>query len=116
MLLPAPERKPVYFVKAAEGWRSIGASPNNYVNQPIHSADGAMLGTVRDLLVRPDGTTAAAVLSVGRQLGIGEKEVAVPISSLRMERRESGHRLVVDVEKDKLLAAPSYEGHPAEKQ
>lgn len=116
MLVPTPGRKPVYFARAAQNWRSIGATPNDYVNQPIHSADGAMLGTVRDLLVRPDGTAAAAVLSVGRQLGIGEKEVAVPISLLRMERRDSGHRLVVDVEKDMLLSAPSYEGHPAEKQ
>ena len=116
MLVPTPDRKPVYFVRADQNWRSIGASPNDYVNQPIHSADGAMLGTVRDLLVRPDGTTAAAVLSVGRQLGIGEKEVAVPISILRMERRESRLRLVVDVEKDALLSAPSYEGHSADKQ
>lgn len=110
MLVPAPDRNPVYFVRADQNWRSIGASPNDYVNQPIHSADGVMLGTVRDLLVRPDGTTAAAVLSVGRQLGIGEKEVAVPISILRMERRENGLRVVVDVEKDALLSAPSYEG------
>jgi hypothetical protein len=111
MLVPTPDRKPVYLVRADQNWRSIGTSPNDYVNQPIHSADGAVLGTVRDLLVRPDGTAAAAVLSLGRQLGIGEKEVAVPISVLRMERRDSGHRLVVDVEKDTLLAAPSFEGH-----
>ena len=110
VIVGAPDRNPVYFVRADQNWRSIGASPNDYVNQPIHRADGVMLGTVRDLLVRPDGTTAAAVLSVGRQLGIGEKEVAVPISILRMERRENGLRVVVDVEKDALLSAPSYEG------
>ena len=111
MLVPAPERKPTYFVAAAQDWRSIGTSPNDYVNQPIHSADGAMLGTVRDLLIRPDGTAAAAVLSVGHQLGIGEKEVAVPVSILRMERLHNGHRIVVDVPKDALLSAPSFEGH-----
>ncbi len=116
MLVPTPDRKPVYFARAADSWRSIGTSPNNYVNQPIHSADGVVLGTVRDLLIRPDGTAAAAVLSVGHHLGIGEKEVAVPISVLRVERRDSGQRIVVDVPKDALLSAPSYEGSPAQKQ
>lgn len=109
MLVPSPDRKPIYLARAAENWRSIGATPNDYVNQYVYNAAGENIGTVRDLLIRPDGTAAAAVISVGLHLGIGDKEVAVPFSMLRMERRESGRRIVVDVLKDALQSAPSYE-------
>jgi hypothetical protein len=52
---------------------------------------------------------AAAVLSVGRFLGIGDRDVAVLFSTLKVEQKDSGRRIVIDVVKDSLRTAPAFE-------
>jgi hypothetical protein len=59
--------------------------------------------------VAPDGTIAAALVGVGGFLGIGEKEVAVPFSSIEVVRNGNDLRFVIDATKEGLKAAPSYE-------
>jgi PRC-barrel domain protein len=56
----------------------------------------------------PDGKIAAAVISVSRVLGIGEKDVAVPFSALKTEQLASG-RIVLDVTRDGLQLAPAFQ-------
>lgn len=102
---PAFDGRIAYLAKAADDWFPIGA----FYNQDIYNRGGERLGTVKDLLISPDGRIAAAVLSVGRFLGLGEKDVAVPFSALNVERRGGGFRLSIDAVKDALQSAPSYE-------
>ena len=67
-----------------------------------------------------DGTAArkalgAAVIGVGGFLGIGEKEVAVPFSSMQITRRDNDWHLVVEGTRDALREAPAFESarsHP----
>jgi hypothetical protein len=59
--------------------------------------------------VTPDATIAAALVSVGDFLGIGEKEVAVPFSFIEVVRRNDDWHLVVDTTKEALKDAPSFE-------
>jgi len=56
-----------------------------FVKNDIYSRNGEQLGTIKDVLVGPDGRTAAAIINVGRYLGIGDKEIAVPFSALQVE-------------------------------
>jgi hypothetical protein len=49
------------------------------------------------------------VVGVGHFLGIGEKDVAIPLSALQLERRDDGPRLTVDIGKDTLQTAPTFE-------
>jgi hypothetical protein len=108
-LLPPSSGEVLYFARADAQWRSIGASRNSYVNQVIYNARGEQLGSVQDLMVGPDGKVVAAVISVGRYLGFGDKLVAVPFSALRLEKRDGDSNVVIDLAKEALLSAPQYE-------
>jgi hypothetical protein len=97
--------KVTYFAKAEPGWTPIGL----YFQQDIYNKGGEKIGSVKDLLIGPDGRVHAAVLSVGRFLGLGERDVAVPLNSIEVDRRADGTRIVIDVAKDTLNSAPAYE-------
>jgi hypothetical protein len=104
-LLPRLDDKSLYLTKALDGWTSIGA----YHNQEIHNRAGEKIGVVKDLMVGPDGRIHAAVIGVGRFLGIGEKDIAVPLAALQIERLDNSGRLILDVPKDILRTAPAFE-------
>ncbi len=116
MLPPAAKSTVVYIVRPNGNWTSIGASSNEYVNRVIYSSRGDALGTIRDVLMGPDSKPEAAVISVGRYLGIGDKVVAVPFHALNFEQREGERRLVIDLAKETLQSAPQFENIPAPKQ
>jgi Bacterial protein of unknown function (DUF937)/PRC-barrel domain len=97
-----------FLTTAREDWTSIGASPNEYTNQDVYNGAGENLGTIRDLLIGPDGKAVAAIINVGRFLGIGDKEIAVPFSALHVERQGDGRRIVIDAAKDGVQAAPTF--------
>ncbi|MET0568099.1 MAG: DUF937 domain-containing protein [Hyphomicrobiaceae bacterium] len=102
---PGAETRPPYLAKASDDSISIGA----FYNQDIYNRAGERLGTVKDLLIGPDGRISVAILNVGRFLGIGEKDVAVPFSVLIVDRRDGGLRISVDAVKEALQAAPAFE-------
>lgn len=116
MFLPPTIGVTGYIARPHDNWTSIGASPNDYVNHDIYNARGEALGTVRDLLIAPDGKAAAAVIGVGHYLGMGDKVVAVPFTALRVEQRKTDRRIVVDLAKEALQSAPEYENSPIFKQ
>jgi hypothetical protein len=104
-LLPTAGDKSVYLATPGEGWISVAT----YINQEIQNRDGERIGIVKDLLVGPDGKVNAAVIGVGRFLGIGEKDIAVPLAVLQMQRRENGRLITMDVAKEFLRTVPSFE-------
>jgi hypothetical protein len=110
--------KPVYLTSAnvPYSWVSIGRAPNYYVDHDIYNRAGEKLGTVKDVLIGPDGKMAAAILNVGRFLGIGDKDIAVPFSALQLEQRDNSQRIVIDATKEALQAAPPFERRPAPQQ
>ena len=99
------DARTIYLTKSSDDWSSVDA----YHNQDIYNRAGEKLGTIKDLMVGPDGRVSAAILSVGRFLGIGEKDVAVPFSALVVDRRDGGLRLTVDAARDTLQSAPVFE-------
>jgi len=103
--VPGAPGKLTYLTKAQPDWVPIGV----YQNRDIHNRAGEKIGAIKDLLVGPDGRIQAAVVSVGRFLGIGEKDIAVPLSALQIERRDDGTRLTVDIMKETLQTAPAFE-------
>jgi sporulation protein YlmC with PRC-barrel domain len=103
-LLRAPAN-PTYLTRAADDQISIGS----YYQRDIYGPAGEKLGSIKDLITSPDGRITAAVISVGQFLGLGEKDVAVPFSSVLMERRDGEPRLSLNAVKDALQAAPAFE-------
>jgi sporulation protein YlmC with PRC-barrel domain len=100
---------PAYLKSKPDNWVSIGNTPNTLVNQDIYNRNGEKIGTIKDLLVGPDGRMAAAIINIGRELGIGDKDVGVPYSSLELERRDGGDRIVITATRETLHAAPAFE-------
>jgi len=96
-----------FLAKAPSDW--VPASDGDYANQPVYNRSGESLGTIKGILKGPDGKIAAAVISVSRVLGIGEKDVAVPFSALKTEQQATGRRLVLGVTKDGLQSAPAFQ-------
>jgi hypothetical protein len=100
--------KLTYLTAVPNNWTSIGGTLNNYVGREIYSRAGENLGTVRDILVGPDGKMAAALINVGRFLGIGHKDVVVAFGALHMEHGATKPRIVVDATREELQAAPNF--------
>jgi len=99
------EQSVTYLARAPTG----GVLASTYFDRGMHNRTGDKIGSISDLIVTPDGTIAAALVGVGRFLGIGEKEVAVPFSSIEVVRNGNDLRFVVDATKEALKEAPSYE-------
>ena len=73
--------------------------------------DWADVGEVNDVVLDWNGSVKAVVLGVGGFLGVGEKDVAIEMSSLRKVRESndaSDWFLVVNTSKDMLTNAPAY--------
>jgi hypothetical protein len=104
----ATSGKLTYFAVVPDDWTSIGGTLNNYVGREIYSRAGENLGTINDILVGPDGKMAAALINVGRVLGIGHKDVAVSFKALHMEHGATNPRIVIDATKEALQSAPNF--------
>jgi hypothetical protein len=113
---PSPEPSRLYLTKVPDSWVSIGSAPNDYVSHDLYNKADERIGTIKDVLMGPDGKMAAAIISVGRYLGIGDKDVAVPFSALQVEIRPNGRRVVMDATKEALQAASAFEGHQTTKR
>jgi hypothetical protein len=73
--------------------------------------DWADVGEINDVVLDLNGDIKAVVLGVGGFLGLGEKDVAVEMSSLRKVRESADSNdwfLVVNTTKDMLTNAPAY--------
>jgi hypothetical protein len=65
------------------------------------------LGKIEDLIIdQSEGHVAAAVLSFGGFLGMGEKLVAVPLSALTFDADEE--KFILNIDKETLRNAPSF--------
>jgi len=73
--------------------------------------DWSDVGEVNDVVLDWNGSIKAVVLGVGGFLGVGEKDVAIEMSSLRKVRESNDSNdwfLVVNTSKDLLTNAPAY--------
>jgi hypothetical protein len=113
---PVVPSKSAFLANAPSNWVSIGNAANDYTNQDIYNRAGEKIGTIKELLIGPDGKMTATIINVDRLLGIGDKEVAVQFSALTVQQRDNGRRIVMDATKEALQAAPTFERHQAPKQ
>ena len=74
------------------------------------------IGEVNDLIITQDGNVDAVILGIGGFLGIGERDVAVRMDSIRVltDKDDADDRfLVVNATRENLEAIPVYERHAA---
>jgi len=87
-----------------------GFLASSFIGKTVYSAAKENVGDINDLLVDPDGHVKAAVIGVGGFLGMGEKDVAVPLDRLHMTKDENGtDYLTISSTKDELQAATAFD-------
>jgi sporulation protein YlmC with PRC-barrel domain len=86
-----------------------GALPiSDYYNQTVYDNRDNKIGDVNDLLLDRDSKINAVIIGVGGFLGVGEKNVAVPFSSLKVAEKNGSRYLVLETTKEALQTAPGY--------
>jgi sporulation protein YlmC with PRC-barrel domain len=81
---------------------------STYFKRTVYDPKDEKIGEVTDLLVGSDGKISTAIISVGGFLGIGDKEVAVPFSSLHVKRKDNSWYLAMNTTKDALKGTPNF--------
>jgi sporulation protein YlmC with PRC-barrel domain len=78
------------------------------VGTRVYNDANENIGSVEDIVLKPDGTMDEVVLSVGGFLGIGSKYVAVPFSDLKISRDGNSLKIMTNGTKDSLKGLPDY--------
>jgi sporulation protein YlmC with PRC-barrel domain len=74
----------------------------------VYSPQDEAIGDVNDVIVSRDGKVDGIIVGVGGFLGVGEKDVAIKMSQVKMMDTDTGVKLVLDMNKDQLTAAPEF--------
>lgn len=98
--------------KSAEAEQAAGTIPGGLTAEQIIGRDvvnknGEDVGQVERLVIQPDKGDVHAVISVGGFLGIGDRDVAIPLKE--MEFGEENVTLMSQQTKEDLEALPEYE-------
>jgi hypothetical protein len=85
-----------------EGW----SVKKSVLGKAVYNDQNVKVGTIRDLIVAPDGSVSAAILAAGGFLGVGTHDVAVPIAALDVRE---GNLYLAGATKEALKATPAFE-------
>ena len=85
-------------------------SANTYIGQAVYNGTNESIGNVNDLIMKKDGGLVAAVIGVGGFLGIGEKNVAVPMEKITVAQNttDGSVKLTTTETAETLKAAPEF--------
>lgn len=85
-------------------------SANTYIGQSVYNGGNESIGKVNDLIMQKQGGIVAAVVGVGGFLGIGAKNVAVPIANITVAQNNDGSvKLSTSETVESLKAAPEFQ-------
>src|SRR6266404_1742367 len=80
---------------------------------PVYDNQNKNVGTIKDVVLDPDGRVAAVVLNVKGTLGLSQRYVAVGIGDLKITDTNAKPHVTVDLLKDQLRTAQTYDLHEA---
>ena len=87
---------------------SAGTTVTNFYKQNVYDPSDSKIGDVDDVLIDKEGRVTAMIIGVGGFLGMGEKDVAVPFSSVRASEKNNKWYLVLNTNKEALKTAPGF--------
>jgi sporulation protein YlmC with PRC-barrel domain len=88
--------------EVAKGW----SAKKQILGKDVYNDAGDKIGEISDLIVAPNKSLSYAIVGVGGFLGIGEHDVAVPVSRFK---QNMGKIVLKGATKDALKAAPKFE-------
>jgi sporulation protein YlmC with PRC-barrel domain len=75
----------------------------------VYDTQNQKIGSIKDIILDPDGRVAVVVLNVSGTLGVGGRYVAVGIGDLKITNTDATPRFTVDMLKDQLKTAQTYD-------
>lgn len=101
-------------IASAHAAETMTAAPSeswtvtNYYKQSVYDPKESKIGSIDDVLVDKSGKVTGLVIGVGGFLGAGEKDVIVPFTALKAEKKDDKWWLTLDETKDGLKSAPGF--------
>ncbi|MDQ0454999.1 PRC-barrel domain-containing protein [Rhizobium paknamense] len=92
-----------------QGADQLAAS--NFIGQNVYTSDNKSIGEVNDLILQQNGGVVAVVVGVGGFLGMGQKDVAMPMDKINVTRDGQDAtkvRLTTMETADALKSAPEF--------
>lgn len=115
-VVPAIAKQPMTdasFIQAQQkdDWRA-----SNIIGENVKNAADEVIGDINDLVFGNDGKVHAVVIGVGGFVGIGEKDVAVPYSTLTIKPNADGDWVITAaLDKAALEKAPDFKSRDDQK-
>ncbi|HLA02273.1 MAG TPA: PRC-barrel domain-containing protein [Aestuariivirga sp.] len=94
---------------------AAAADPNSvlasqFMGQSVYSTTDENVGEINDLVMNKELNNIVAIVGVGGFLGIGEKDVAIPVEQITVTKdANNALRLTISASKEQLEAAPAFE-------
>jgi uncharacterized protein YrrD len=85
---------------------SATADTRKLIGRNIKNADDETIGEIKSIYIGKDGKVDSVMVSVGGFLGMGDREVRIAWSDLRIT--DNGEKVMVNMTKDELKAKPEY--------
>ena len=82
------------------------ADTRKLIGRNIKNAEGETIGEIKSIYLNKDGKVDSVMVSVGGFLGVGDREVRIAWSSLRIT--DNGEKVTHNMTKDQLKAKPEY--------
>ena len=82
------------------------ADTRKLIGRNIKNADGETIGEIKSIYIDKDGKVDSVMVSVGGFLGVGDREVRIAWSDLKIT--DNGEKVMVNMTKDQLKAKPEY--------
>lgn len=83
---------------------------SQFMGQAVYTAANENIGEINDLIMNKELDNIVAVVGVGGFLGIGEKDVAIPINDIKVVKdTDNALRLTIAASKEQLEALPAFD-------
>ena len=83
----------------------LGMTVGELENASVHDIDGERVGELDDVLMNRDGTEMAVSLDIGGFLGVGERDVVIPVEDLSA----GADGLMTVMSREELETLPEFE-------
>jgi hypothetical protein len=87
-----------------------GFLASNLIGATIYSQDDQSIGDINDIILSPEGQASQVIVGVGGFLGLGEKDVVLDMSKLKIAAMEDGNlKIVVETSQEELKNLPAFQ-------
>jgi PRC-barrel domain protein len=86
----------------ALGW----SAKKQIMGKPVYNDANEKIGTIDDLIITPDQSVSYAIIGVGGFIGLGKRNVAIPVGMLK---QDNGKLVLPGATKDAVKAMPKFE-------